>query len=317
MAHYSVGGERMSRRGWAWYVEGAGLCVLAYFTVCGVILSALLAPPRLLLDWTPSDIGLTDWQDVELVSPIDSEIMRAYFVPGSGSRAIILTHGYSMSSRHCTIHTLVRPYHEAGFAVLGVDLRGFGVSGGDHMGMGILDAKDLRSAVEFLKSQGFASPHIGIHGQSYGAAIAIMAAAEIEDIGAVIADSGFSRLPLLIGGGLSLFLGLPPQLATVLEPGLRTISLVFYGLDLDDSAPAEVVRRIEPRPLLLVHGSEDSLVGFEQYEEISRAAGTGAVRWVMEGADHTQGLVMAPDCAPSPWQPEYIARSIAFFDRSL
>jgi pimeloyl-ACP methyl ester carboxylesterase len=145
-----------------------------------------------------------------------------------------------------------------------------------HSG-GYLEAKDLISAVDYLRSR----PEIrgiGVLGFSTGGTAALLAAAEDARIDAVIAMGGFPSLE-----------------ADVLEPASRHAPLddalrrmVFYfmgrelGFPLSRVDPASQVHRISPRPLLLIYGEKESWNG----EALYAAAAQPKELWVVPGAGH-------------------------------
>jgi len=51
-------------------------------------------------------------------------------------------------------------------------------------------------------------------------------------------------------------------------------------------APIDVVDRIAPRPLLLMHGDADALIPAEQTRELYLATGGHARLWIAPGAGH-------------------------------
>ena len=82
------------------------------------------------------------------------------------------------------------------YAVLTFDLRAHGESGGDHFTLGQLETRDVVGAVRFLQSRGRTC--IGAIGWSLGAATLLNAAPDLPEIQAIVADSAFANLAVLL-----------------------------------------------------------------------------------------------------------------------
>jgi dipeptidyl aminopeptidase/acylaminoacyl peptidase len=185
---------------------------------------------------------------------MDGVKLRAWLVPARGERIIILIHGSHNNAWGCQASDYVQAYRQAGFDVFLFDLRGHGQSGGNHFGLGQLEQNDVHDVVKLLMKKGFKPGHIGIHGTSYGASIALLATAQIDEVAAVIADSAFANIRDVIGGELERQTDLPSAFAEIFLPGLRLLGLMIYSLDINESAPENIIGRISPRPILLIHG---------------------------------------------------------------
>jgi fermentation-respiration switch protein FrsA (DUF1100 family) len=72
------------------------------------------------------------------------------------------------------------------------------------------------------------------------------------------------------------------------------------GFDRQDVCAVDTIERISPRPLLIIHGTEDQRVTQTQAERLLAAAGEPKTLWLVKGATHDSihGLVqgqLAPD----------------------
>jgi len=81
-----------------------------------------------------------------------------------------------------------------GYRLLLIDFRNHGESEGRITTYGYYEKNDLLAAIKYLKEELEASARIGILGASMGASIALMAAAETQDLHALILDSPFASL---------------------------------------------------------------------------------------------------------------------------
>lgn len=181
-----------------------------YIGVCWLVLTILIVPERKPHERSAVDLGFEDVREISFRSRTGGVRLRGWLVAGRGEAAIILTHGLHSHAWDCGTPDLVRAYSQAGFDVLLFDLRAHGASGGAHAGLGLIERGDVRAAVDVLLEEGIEPGRIGIHGTSYGAAVALLAAPWIEEIGAVIADSSFATARDAVGAEITRRTGLPP-----------------------------------------------------------------------------------------------------------
>lgn len=141
--------------------------------------------PRRIYRETPNDWNLA-YSDITFVGD-DGLHLSGWYIPSENGAAVILVHGGANGNRLSTGWYATR-LAEEGFGVLLYDRRANGQSEGKRNSWGWLDVRDVPGAVRFLKRQPNVD-RIGIFGCSIGGQIALRAAAELEDIAAVIADA--------------------------------------------------------------------------------------------------------------------------------
>lgn len=140
----------------------------------------------------------------------------------------------------------------AGYEVLMYDYRGYGKSEGKIERSGMV--QDARAALEFAGNSGHnRNMPIISYGHSLGGAksLAAIAGGKTKNLRAVITDATFAsyrEMAMIIGGRLA-------------------ASLVS-----DELAPVDLVDKISPLPLLIVHGEKDPVVPISQGRKLFRAA---------------------------------------------
>ena len=294
-----------------------GVLAAAYVAACWLVLSILITPERKISPETPASLGFPAAQAVSFESAEDGVPLRGWLVPGTGSRVIVLVHGIHSNAWDCQTPDLVAAYGQAGFAVFLFDLRAHGISSGEHAGLGLLERRDVKGAVKLLRAHGFEAGYIGIHGTSYGAATALLAAEQIPEIGAVIADSAFATISEVISKEFQTQTGLPASRARLFLPGMSWIAATQYAVDLNAAAPERVIANISPRPILLIHGIQDPVIPFEHARRLQRAADPSTELWALPGG-HTEGVRTGPNCRPpAPTRDAFLAKVTRFFDKSL
>jgi dipeptidyl aminopeptidase/acylaminoacyl peptidase len=286
---------------------GIAALVLAvlYFALSVVIMRMALTPLRKPHDQTPVTAGLKA-EALTLESAKDRTPLAAFFIRGRSDRAIVMVHGLDSNCWDGNDRDIARVYLAHGYSVMLFDLRGQGSSGGKLLGLGWKERDDVLAAVRFLQSRGFKPGKIGIHGSSYGAGTAILAAAYIPEVGAVVADSPFADIRDMMSEELMRKVGN----ADIFLPGIILAGKFLYGLDLAEIPPIKAAPLIAPRPLFILHGEADSRIPVDHSRRIYAAAkNPRAALWTVPGAEHTKEFNDA--------RPEFIKRTTEFFDRSL
>ncbi len=282
------------------------------------ILRETITPKRMVCTSLPYQLGFPDAEELTLTSRTDGLKLRGWLVPSSGNRAIILLHGihaYAWGGHELEITSA---YTSAGFHVLLLDLRAHGQSDGEYVGLGLLERGDIRAVVDELLGRGFAAGKIGIHGTSYGAAVALLATAEIEEIGAIVADSAFADVRDVIAMEIQRESGLPEYVGEFLLPGIDLLGRQLYSIDLTQSVPEHIIGRISPRSVLLIHGTEDSMIPFEHAERLKAAGYEQVELWSLNGRDHAEGTRLNPGYPNlSPLREQFLTKITEFFQAEL
>ncbi len=299
------------------------LAVIAalYLGFSDYVLRRSLEPDSPCPNRAPAESGLVA-EEVRFPSDIDRIPLTGWLLPSSRDRAIVLVHGLKGNAWTGTQEDMARAYVAAGFHVLAFDGRGRGRSGGNLLGLGWHERRDVRAAVDLLLARGFKPGRIGVHGSSYGAATALLAAAAIPELGAVVADSAFADVRDLMDREIAKKTGVPLPVVKLLRPGIELVAQLRYSLDFDAIPPVRAVPQIAPRPILFIHGSEDQRIPVKHVRRLKAASkNTADELWILDGFGHGEGVRIGkpPKCLgePSPMRETYLRRVTSFFDRSL
>ncbi|MGH7848424.1 MAG: alpha/beta hydrolase [Candidatus Binatia bacterium] len=241
-------------------------------------------PFKIVSSITPKDLGL-DYEEVSFVSS-DKVTLHGWFIRHKQSqeaKTIIALHGYPADKGNIlpVVGFLTEKYN-----LLLFDFRYLGASGGRYSTVGAEETRDLRSAIEFLKSRGIRE--IGVWGFSMGAAVALMAAPQLAEVKAVVSDSSYARLDFLAPVLFRLpFLKYPLAWLTQLWARL------FLGVDLEKVSPMESAKNLHI-PVLIIHSKDDLLIPFQHAALLQEALrNNGKARfWFHEDLFHGQ---LSPD----------------------
>jgi uncharacterized protein len=287
--------------------RAAGLLVGAYLTYVAVRGSRLLVQPEVrpfLPEYagapaTPADIGLR-YENVRFTTD-DGVTLWGWFVPAARDTrtAVIILHGFS-GHRLPELAAFVPWLHER-HHVLQFDFRGHGESDPGHITLGSHERRDVAAAVRFLEGRGLGP--IALFGVSMGASTAIVSAPDLP-VAAVVADAPFAELHHPVANRMrDVGYPLAGLGARVIVAGaaLRTRTRLRNPLDL--------VRRIAPRPLLIISPAEDRLIDRRQSEVLYERAAEPKEIYRVPGAGHAEAYAIDPTA--------YRERVLSFLERHL
>lgn len=224
---------------------------------------------------------------------------------GTNRSTIVLANGYGDTQDQML--SIADFLHRAGFNVLTYNMRSRAGSGGEYVTLGVYEQKDLISALDYLCTRSDVDPQrIGALGVSMGGAVVILAAARDKRIKAVVDDCGFSDAPSVIAASFEHFIHLP---SFPFAPVTIWIADERAGIDVDSVRPMDVIARISPRPVFIIHGLDDFTVPVENSKQNFAHAREPKQLWLVPGAKHGKAHSVA--------KAEYERRVTAFFDKAL
>jgi len=238
--------------------------------------------------------------------------------PGERRPAFMVLHGFGSNKDSGVSRTAAELFASLGYVALRFDMRGCGESEGQRGRVICLEqVEDTRSALNFLQSRAdVIKDRIAVYGQSFGAAVAVYAAGVEPRIAACAATGGWghgekkfrkqhespeswARFTAMLEKGRAMkkrgetlmvprydIVPIRPELRGHLAPG----SILEFPFEVVESMYAftanEVVARIAPRPLLLIHAAHDTVTPTEQSIELFQYAGQPTDLHLVAGVDH-------------------------------
>lgn len=253
----------------------------------------------------PGRYGIA-FQESSFPSSRDAVGLRGWYMPAPApsGRTVVIVPGIDDDRGVSGITVRLAPALLArGIDVLAFDLRAEGSSEGDLQTFGADEQWDVLGAVAEAQRRGARS--VGVLGFSLGAAASVLAAARSTDIAALVTDSAFADLSATLRHELAVNDHLP---GPAVDYGLLLFRLLS-GVDPSTVSPVRAIDALGDRPVLLIQGDADSTVEPADLDRLARAAGTRAERWLVPGGQHARSYYADP--------AGYVARVVAFFDRSL
>lgn len=220
-----------------------------------------------------------------------SLVAREFAAAEESSSWVLLLHGYTGSKEE--MYPFAYWYHEQGYHVIVPDLRAQGESEGDYIGMGWTDHTDCMLWIDYILSQNEAAS-IVLHGQSMGAATALMMAGDqnlASNVKAVISDCSYTDAYTMFGEKIKEWFSLPAF------PFVDSACLVLKmrgGYDLMDASALEAVKNAKI-PILFIHGDQDAMISVDMSKDLYEAANCEKELLIIEGAGHAQAQDKDPD----------------------
>ncbi len=218
---------------------------------------------------TPAKWGF-EYEDLTFPSADGTEL-HGWFLPARGEKpkaTVVFSHGNAGSIGHHL--TFVLWLVDAGFNVMMYDYRGFGKSGGKVDRRGMLE--DVKAAFAYVVNRpDVDAARLVSMGHSLGGAKSITALAEapVRGLKAIVVDGAFASY--------------------------RAMAQVVAGqfganLVTDEWAPKDFVDKLPRVPLLVVHGSEDEVVPFEQGKLLYETAREPKTLFEVKNGHHGDSL---------------------------
>ncbi|MBV9292253.1 MAG: alpha/beta fold hydrolase [Frankiales bacterium] len=199
--------------------------------------------------------------------------------------AVVVAHGFTGSiAKPGVVAICARLARYAG--VVAFDFRGHGKSTG-HSTLGDLEVHDLAAAVAAARELGYQD--VVTCGWSMGGSIVLRHGALIGDVDAVVSVSAVSRWFYRDTKPMRrVHWAIETRAGRLLARRMLGTRITPHGWPTVPESPVEVVPRISPIPLLLVHGDADHYFPVEHPQALYDAAREPKELWLLEGFGHAE-----------------------------
>jgi fermentation-respiration switch protein FrsA (DUF1100 family) len=244
----------------------------------------ILHVPRRKLEFPREIFSLIpEKKDVKFLTE-DGLTLSGWFIPATipSEKTIILCHGYGTNRTEIFSRTIFLRWR--GYNLLYFDFRAHGESEGKISTFGLLELKDLKAAIDYLKREKASfSKTIIVIGVSLGASVAIVLAAKDKRIQAVIAESPFPSFKKTVLRYARAVYGIS------FKP-LFSLAFLFVrlrlGSSLEINSPFHWIEKISPRPLFLILGENDRYLYLSEGYQLYKKAKEPKELWIIPRAYH-------------------------------
>ncbi|MCP1109738.1 alpha/beta hydrolase [Ohessyouella blattaphilus] len=263
-----------------------------------LVLALLIAIPYMIMpmflgqrfeqeQYTSADFGISSEQ-ITLVT--DDELsIAAWRTKADASKGTVIILSGIENPSVTAFFGYAKLLADNGWDALLIEMRARSESEGDEIGLGMTEWLDVKAGVDYLgQDESIEGLPIVALGTSMGAGTVIIAAGEVPEIDAVISISAFSSWTNMFVEYMSMA-GIPKALSTLEKPFVNLYSGFHYGFDALAYSPMSGIAKLNERPILLMHSTEDSQVPFSEFEillSIAQSNGINASTFIREGDEH-------------------------------
>lgn len=289
------------------YVVLVAVALLAiYVTLSYIVYRRAFVPakPTFLDDFTFTPFEFqADSEEVELVTA-DGINFGAWHFRQPGSPQTVIVSGGHKGQRAGSLGISAALWRK-GFNVILYSYRGMPGSDRAPITFGINEVLELQAVIAFARKR-IPNARIGLLGYSMGAVVSLLGAAGEPGVEALVLDSPFSDLRMILVENVRAGSRLPGSpLVWLAGVMLRMRS----GSRLSECSPQAVLSSLEPRPLFFIHGGADAMTSVNHSRRLYDAYHGPREIWIVQGAPHT-GAYFAD-------RPLYVERVAGFFARHL
>jgi pimeloyl-ACP methyl ester carboxylesterase len=247
---------------------------------------------------SPADLDL-DYVDVTLHTE-DGLNLYGWYVPSTNRAAIILVHAFNGNRTGTMYHAALLAKH--GYGVLLYDTRTQGESEGDLYALGWEDHLDIFAALDYLRQRPEVdADRIGVLGLSAGAKATLYAAAQTDEIAAVVAEGTRWRTfeDLLIATEPGEYIWIPTE--------WFSYKYAEVASGIQNPIPlSQVVSQIAPTPMFLIAAGGETATSQAYFDAVDGPKSL----WVRDEPGHQiDALFDQPE--------EYEHRVVGFLDQAL
>ena len=234
------------------------------------------------------------FEEIEMKSH-DGLLLRGYYLSAKVAtrKTAILAHGYNGSAKK-DMGAFAKMYHEIfGYNVLMPDDRGHGASEGKYIGFGWLDRLDCVKWIHYVLQRVGPDAQIVLHGVSMGGATVLMTSGEQlpEQVKCIISDCAYTSVKDILTYQGKRMYRIP---VTLLLSPVSLISKLRAGYFFGEASALQQVKK-NHRPVLFIHGAEDTFVPVDMIHPLYEASAGYKEKVLVPKAGH--GLAYSTDVA--------------------
>ncbi len=270
----------------------------------------------------PHGQPVDDAEDLTFASS-DGRKLRGCYLKAKRPRKGVILFGLEFGSKRWACVPYCEFLREQGFDIFSFEPRSHGDSEVEPeyepaQWVSNFEIRDFKAAIEYLKNRPDADPNgIGLFGLSKGGSAGLMAAADDDYVRCFAVDGIFATCETMVPY-MRKWIMIYSQRYDI----IRIVPTWYYryvayvsvkklgrgnGCKYPPLEPC--MKRLAPRPLLMIHGGSDSYIKPEMAQNLFDRAQEPKEFWLVDKAKHNQAFQVAGD--------EYQKRLLAFFEKHL
>ena len=194
---------------------------------------------------------------------------------------VVLSHGYT-SSRYGMYKYAVL-WKKLGYNCVIYDNRGHGANEPVVISFGIRESRDLMAVIEDTYKRYGSDIRLGLHGESMGAGLQVMALAHNPKVDFIVNDCGYSEVLPVLRWKVNHKYHLPKWLPDLASPYCK----LFFGYRFEEVRPIDCLKENEI-PICFVHGTGDSFTAHWHSEKMHESNKGYKELHLFEGIEHAE-----------------------------
>lgn len=201
-------------------------------------------------------------------------------------------------------------FADHGYDSLLIEMRSHGDSEGNIVCLGMKEWRDVKAGVDFiLEDDRLKDLPIILFGTSMGGATALIATGEIPEVDGVISCSAYSTWTDVFTDQMKCS-GVPDFFTNIDKPFINAYLGFTYGFNNLKFTPLNAMKKLNNRPVLLMHSTQDSQVPYESFERLMKVAPDNVETFIREGDEH---FICYPEYAADPMSDTDFSHTILTF----
>ncbi len=220
----------------------------------------------------------------EVVS-FDDYRLNTIYIPAEAAsdKYVIISHGYTYNRYGSVKYVLM--FRKLGYNCVIYDDRGHGANPPVNCTMGLNESKDLMEVIRDTYERYGKDIYLGLHGESMGSGLEIMALNYHPDVRFIVNDCGYGKLIEVLKHKAKQLFHMPAWMVYIAS----VVCKVVYGYYFQEVEPMKYLAD-NTIPICFIHGKEDDFIDYHQSVWMDETTKGYHELHLVEGADHAQSL---------------------------
>lgn len=224
------------------------------------------------------------------VTSYDGYELSTVYIPAemASKNYVIITHGYTYNRYGSVKYVMM--FRKLGYNCIIYDNRGHGENPHVNCTMGLIESKDLIEMIRDTYERYGKDIYLGLHGESMGSGLEIMALRYHPDVQFIVNDCGYGKLIEVLKHKAKQLFHMPAWMVYIAS----VVCKVVYGYSFQEVEPMKYLVD-NTIPICFMHGKADDFIDYQQSVWMDEATKGYHELHLFEGADHAQSIDVDPD----------------------